>query len=116
MRQNVRLQDLCATFNRARYVELEPESSPFVAFAMKLETTNEPLFPEVEEAKRFLSLIAHCGFSSNDAKRSGVPSYAFVDVRCARRIGAVRPIRHADIGASQAHDAVLRVVCSSNRR
>src|SRR5215475_441706 len=71
MRQNVRLQDLCATFNRARYVELEPESSPFVAFAMKLETTNEPLFLEVEEAKRFLLPIAHCGFSSQRCQRSG---------------------------------------------
>ena len=60
MRQNVRLQDLCATFNRAWYVELEPESSPFVALAMKLETTNEPLFLEVEETKRFLLVIAHC--------------------------------------------------------
>jgi len=64
MRQNVRLQDLCATFDRAWYVEFEPESSPFVAFAMKLETTNEPLFLEVEEAKRFLLLIAHGGLSS----------------------------------------------------
>src|SRR6516162_2092440 len=71
MRQNVRFQDLCATFNRARYVELEPESSPFVAFAMKLETTTEPLFPEVKEAKRFLLLIAHCGFSSQRCQRSG---------------------------------------------
>jgi hypothetical protein len=52
MRQNVRLQDFCATFNRAWYVELEPESSPCVAFAMKLETTTEPLFLEVEEAKQ----------------------------------------------------------------
>src|SRR5215472_4819339 len=69
MRQNVRLQDLCATSNRAWYVELEPESSPFVAFAMKLETTNEPLFLEVEEAKRFLLLIAHCGFSSQRCQR-----------------------------------------------
>ena len=60
MRQNVRLQDLCATFNRAWYVEPEPESSPFVAFAMKLETTNESLFLEVDEAKRFLLVIAHC--------------------------------------------------------
>ena len=60
MRQNVRLQDLCATIERAWYVELEPESSPFVALAMKLETTNEPLFLEVEETKRFLLVIAHC--------------------------------------------------------
>jgi hypothetical protein len=50
--------DLCATFDRAWYVELEPESSPFVAFAMKVETTNEPVFFEVEEAKRFLLLMA----------------------------------------------------------
>ena len=76
MRQNVRLQDLCATFNRAWYVELEPESSPFVAFAMKLETTNEPLFLEVEEAKRFLLVIAHCGFSSQRCQRSGCTDLA----------------------------------------
>jgi len=50
MRQNVRLQDLCATFSWTWYVELEPESPPVVAFAMKLETTNEPLFLEIEEA------------------------------------------------------------------
>ena len=116
MRQNVRLQDLCATIERAWYVELEPESLPFVAFAMKLETTNEPPFLEVEEAKRFLLLIAHCGFSSQRCQGSGCAELACVDVRCARRIGAFRPIRHADIGASQAHDAVLRVVCSYNRR
>src|ERR1700750_1519825 len=102
MRQNVRLQDLCATFNRAWYVELEPESSPFVALAMKLETTNEPLFLEVEEAKRFLLLIAHCGFSSQRCQRSGC---AELDLRgralCeAHRV--FRPIRHADIGTSQA--------------
>ena len=54
------LEDLCATFKRAWYVELEPESSSFVALAMKLGTTNEPLFPEVAEAKRFLLVIAHC--------------------------------------------------------
>lgn len=71
MRQNVRLQNLCATFDRAWYVELEPESSPFVAFAMKFETTNEPLFLEVEEAKRFVLVIAHCGFSSNRCQSSG---------------------------------------------
>ena len=117
MRQNVRLQDLCATFNRGRYVELEPESSPFVAFAMKLETTNEPLFPEVEEAKRFLLLIAHCGFSSPTMPEVRlVPSYACENVRRARRIGAFRLIRHADIGASQAHDATLRGCLLSNRR
>src|SRR5581483_6376347 len=68
MRQNVRLQDLCATSNRAWYVELEPESSPFVAFVMRLETINEPLFIKVEEAKRFLLLIARCGFSSQRCK------------------------------------------------
>jgi hypothetical protein len=71
VRQNVRLQGLCATFNRAWHVELELESSPFVAFATKLETINEPLFLEVEEAKRFLLLIAHCGFSSQLCQRSG---------------------------------------------
>src|ERR1700739_2926616 len=71
MRQNVRLQDLCATFDRAWYIELEPESSPVVAFAMKLETANEPLFLEVEEAKRFLLVMAHCGFSSQRCQRSG---------------------------------------------
>src|SRR5215471_11501284 len=42
--------------------------SPFVAFAMKLETTNEPLFLEVEEAKRVLLLIAHCGLSFRRCK------------------------------------------------
>jgi hypothetical protein len=108
MRQNARLQDLCATFNRAWYVELEPKSSPFVAFAMKSETTNEPLFLEVEEAKRFLLLVDYCGFRPNDARGPAAPSYACVDARCARRIGAFRPIRHADIGASRAHDATLR--------
>jgi hypothetical protein len=40
---NLRVQHLCATFDRACYVELEPDSSPSVAPAMKLETTNEPL-------------------------------------------------------------------------
>jgi hypothetical protein len=108
---------LCATFDRAWYVELEPEFSSFVAFAMKLETTNEPRFLEVEEAKRFLLLIAHCGFSSPTMPEVRlVPSYACVNVRRARRIGAFRPIRHADIGASQAHDATLRGCFSSNRR
>jgi hypothetical protein len=58
------LEDLCTTFNRVWSFELEPGSLPFVAFAMKLETTNEPLFPEVEDAKRFLLVIAHRGFSS----------------------------------------------------
>src|SRR5579872_505786 len=57
--------------NRAWYVELEPEASPFVAFAMKLETTNVPLFLEVEEANRFLLVMAHCGFSSQRCQRSG---------------------------------------------
>ena len=74
MRQNVRLQDLCATFNRARYVELEPESSPFVAFAMKLETTTEPLFPEVEEAKRFLLVMPIVAFRPNYARGPVAPS------------------------------------------
>src|ERR1700756_4697054 len=109
MRQNVRLQDLCATFDRAWYVELEPESSPFVAFAMKLETTNEPLILEVEEAKRFLLVMAHCGFSSQRCQRSGCAELRLRRLaRCEARIGAFRPIRHADIGASQAHDATPR--------
>src|SRR6185437_8258470 len=51
-----------------RTSNLNLKSSPFVAFAIKLETTNEPLFLEVEEAKRFLLLIAHCGFSSRRCK------------------------------------------------
>jgi hypothetical protein len=53
MQQNVRLQDLCATFDRAWYVELEPESSPVVAFTIKLETTNELLFLEFEKQSDF---------------------------------------------------------------
>lgn len=40
-------------------------------FATKLETTNEPLFLEVEEAKRFLLLIALRDFSSQRCQRSG---------------------------------------------
>jgi hypothetical protein len=79
MRQNVRLQDPCATFDRAWYVEFEPESSTFVAFAMKLETTNEPLFLEVEEVKRFLLVMARCGFSSQRCQRSGCADLPCVD-------------------------------------
>ena len=75
---------------------------------MKLETTNESLFLEVDEAKRFLLLIAHCGFSSQRCQRSGCADLACVDVRCARRIRAFRHIRHADVGNSQTHDAALR--------
>ena len=47
-------------------------------------------------------------FRPNAARGPAAPSYACVDVRGARRIGAFRPIRHADIGTSQAHDAALR--------
>jgi len=88
MGQNVPLQDLCATISRAWYVEPEPEPSPFVALAMKLETTNEPLFLEVEEAKRLLLVMVHCGFRPNDAGGPVAPSLA----RCARRIGAFHRI------------------------
>jgi hypothetical protein len=75
---------------------------------MKFETSNEPLFLEVEEAKRFLLVMAHRGFRPNDARGPAAPSEPCVDLRGARRIGAFRPIRHADIGASQAHDSTPR--------
>ena len=97
------------------HVELEPKSSPSVASRRRWRH-QRTLFLEVEEANRFLLLTAHCGFSSQRCQRSGSASYVCVDARCARHIRAFRPIRHADIGASQAHDATLRVVCSSNRR
>src|ERR1700756_5771026 len=108
MRQNVRLQDLCATFDRAWYVELEPESSPFVAFAMKLETTNEPLILEAEEANRFLLVMAHSGFSSQRCQRSGCAELRLRGRALCEAHWAFRPIRHEDIEASHAHDATLR--------
>ena len=77
---------------------------------MKLEeTTNEPLFLEVEEAKRFLLLIAQRGFSSQRCQRSDC-----VELRlrgralCVAHWGFPSYTTRANIGASQAHDATLR--------
>ena len=49
-------RSLCRDLYRAWCVELEPESSPFVAFAMKLETTDEPLSLKLRKQSNFCCL------------------------------------------------------------
>lgn len=72
---------------------------------MRLETINEPLFLKLEEA---IAYSPWWLFVPTMQRGPAAPSYACMDVRCARRIGAFRPIGRADIGASQAHDATPR--------
>ena len=110
MRQKFPLQHLCAAFDRAWYVELEPESTPFATFAMKLETSNEPRFLEVEEAKRFSLLIAIVAFRPNDAKRSGRAELRLHGCAVRGALGLSVLFDYVDIGAGQAHDATLRGV------
>jgi hypothetical protein len=54
----------CQSCGQVWYVELEPESSPIVAFAMKLDDMRRPDAAELKSAQAFLLALAHLGFSS----------------------------------------------------
>src|ERR1700761_7116875 len=49
----------CESCGQAWYVELEPEQTPTVAFALKREDTSRPGDQELNSARSFLLVLAH---------------------------------------------------------
>jgi hypothetical protein len=61
----------CTSCGQAWYIELEPEPSPIIAFAMKLDEMRQPGKGELKSAQAFLLVLAHLGFSSERCRKQG---------------------------------------------
>lgn len=66
----------CGSCAQAWYVELEPEQTPTVAFALKLDDLNRPRDVEVRSAQSCLVVLAHNGFSTDRCRQQQCDNFA----------------------------------------
>ena len=66
----------CEICGQAWYVELEPEQTPTVAFALKRDDTSRPGGDELSSARIFLLVLAHGGFSTDRCCSAGCNNFA----------------------------------------
>lgn len=61
----------CESCGQAWYIELEPEPSSIVTFAMKLDEWRQVGEAELKSTQAFLLVLAHLGFSAERCRRQG---------------------------------------------